>query len=802
MPRPHRPSLFLIIALAGIVPGVGAASSSAQPAADLPSVEQYVVARDGELFIGDRQVRFWGGIGGFSPRPPKDGDPYRFNRRMLDRMDAYGFNLWRIFAYQRFLAKQPGGYTRGDGSRLDVYDHMISLAKQNGIRLWVGGAKASYHFTVEDVDIIDDPETREAWIEAVGEATAVARSTEDVKQLTREHKQMRARLNIASVWDPRLEAILIRNHAAFLDHVNQHTGLRVGDDPVFGIWELTNEQWWVVRMVSGHWQKLPSYFKQTLIDRWHGFLKEKYGSQEALSEAWLGLLEGEELDRDTILLAPMRGPAPAAVLNDANPLADAKFEDEPVEYGRDDFHHQRGADVNEFLAGLILSHKARVAEAFKKGGRSARLSPLLWDTGIGYNGISQLLHQNADAVSHCTYIGGWTHDESHRRHPWYSGLEESPRLSHGTPWLEHNTVEGKPYFIYETQIGSPSKYRVEYPYRILFLAAIQGWDAVCWHTFSGGYRWDKDESDQALVGRLSQPGHAAAQFTYKHDETQLSAMRAAGEIFKGLYLDPAPNPTTFIYGRKTLYHPDSMSYGGSYGRMGDDMLNTAYRYGSRILIDPSREDDEIIGPIVPQRGYALPSPLKPTDQMSYDWNRGYLTFDTPAATAFVGFLSGYGKDTVTFDQDVTFSQFRFESPQDMNFPVTPEEGYVAVALVSTDGQPLATTQNAIVSVVSTSHNTGLEVGPHTKGFVRPKHTWQQLQVKNNGQLPIQFTRVGCEVVSPYLAGMRYTARDWLWRIIDQGIVGDDGVLTVDAERDVFLIELDRPFPTADSRSAP
>ncbi|MEM6550523.1 MAG: hypothetical protein AAF750_00095 [Planctomycetota bacterium] len=784
---------FTLLSLSLVMP-VGADDTS------LPSDDEYVVARDGDLFIGDRQVRFWAGIGSFPPFPPKDGDPYRFNHRMIERLDAYGFNMMRLFGYQRRVREAGGQYTKGDGSRLDIMDHMIALAMENGVRIWVGGNNRNYVFTAEDVDIVDDPDTAAAWAAAVAEATEAAASLEGVKRLTREQKQMRSWLKLASVWDPRLEAVVIRNTQQFMDHVNQHTGLRVGDDPVFGVWELTNEQWWIVRMVSGQWQKAPEFFRQSLLRQWHDFLEEKYGSQAALERAWIGLLEGEDLEAGTILLAPMRGPVPAAVLNDANPLADAKFVGEPVEYGRDDFHHQRGADVNEFFAGLILSHKARVAEAFKQCGKSARLSPLLWDTGIGYNGISQLLHQHADAVSHCTYIGGWTHDTSHHRYPWYSGLEEWPRLSHGVPWLEHNTVEGKPYFIYETQIGSPSKFRAEYPYRVLFLAALQGWDAVCWHTMSGGYRWDRSDSDEALVGRLSQPGHAAAQFTYKHDETQLSAMRAAGEIFKGLYLDAAPTPTTFIYGRKTVFHPDSMSYGGSYGRMGDEMVNTSYRYGSRIKIDLDREDDEIVGPTVPLRGYALPNPLRPTDQMTYDWNRGYLTFDAPGTAAFVGFLPGYGKDEISFDQSVTFSDFEFVSSEGMTFPVTPEEGFVAVAVVSTDGQPLQDARSAIISAVSTSHNTGLEVGPHSKGFVRPKHTWQQLQVTNNGELPLQFTRIGCTITSPHLAGMRYTARNWLWQLVEQGVVESDGVLRIDAKRDVFLIELEREDPVADRGS--
>ncbi len=766
----------LVLAVAILTP---VAAAGAPAGGGLPPDDAYVVARGSRLYAGDQRVRFWGAIGGFPAAKAPGEDPYAHNRRLVRRYEDLGFNMVRIWSLNRTIARQPGGYTKGDGSPLDVHDKCVALFKKAGFRLWVGSAGMGGIATAADVGILRNPETAEAWQEAVRQISQRDRRTGLVGVVPGRC--------VAVAWDPRLEAIQIRNAAHTLDHLNQHTGLRVADDPVFGIWEITNEQWWIVQMVTGKWQGLPKFFRDTLLARWHDFLKKKYKTEESLTAKWNGLLPGEDLAQGTVLLAPLRKDSAVATLNDANPHAEAKVAGGEVLYGRDDVSVHRGRDVNEFFAGLLLAHKKRVADAFKQCGKSTRLSPLLWDTGIGYNGISQLLHQNADAVSHCAYIGGCAPDESHKHYPWYSGLEEPPRICLNVPWLEHNTVEGKPYFVYETQIGAPAKYRAEFPYRILFLASINDWDAVCWHTMSGGYKWDREDP---FEGTLAFPGPAAYQFTYLYDEVQLSAMHAAGKMFTSMHFRPAPAPTVFTYGRNTIFHPDSMSYAGSYGANGEDMLNTSYRYGSRIRIDLEREEDSISGPTVPLRGYAYPTPLRPTDEMTYDWQRGCLTFDAPGAAAFVGFLSQYGSDEVRFRNGVTIRDVSVSSPPGMAYPVTDEEKYVAIALASTDGKPLAECRKAVLSAVSTSCNTGLKVG-RNPDVVRPRHVWEGMKVFERGTRPVQVTRVGCTVISPHIAGMTYTLRDWHGKAIGEGTVGRDGAITIDAGQPVFLVELER-----------
>ncbi|MDA3962433.1 MAG: hypothetical protein PF961_16725, partial [Planctomycetota bacterium] len=383
--------------------------------ATLPPDSEYVQIQDGHLHLDGKRVRFWAGING-QPHWRKDCTVEDIVRS-VDRVEAYGFNMMRLWGVHRTFDKQPEGYVKGDGSKLDLHDRTIAEFKKRGIKIWVGAGGTGGRARAEDVDIIDEPETAAAWQEAIGP------------------KGVKCAHYVATLWDPRLEAIAIRNNQTRMNRVNHHTGLRIGDDPVFAVWELTNEQWWMQRMVGGTWIKLPEYFRDSLLVKWHEFLRNKYGTQEALVTSWTGLLPGENLVEGTILLAPMRNAARTAALNDANVHAMAKLDSVDTKYGREDFNVRRGRDVNEFFAGLLLAHKQRMSDSFKKNGKSARLCPLLWDTGMGYNGVNQLMHQNADASSYCAYVGGLTHDESHERYPWCSGLEQPPRICLDVPWL-------------------------------------------------------------------------------------------------------------------------------------------------------------------------------------------------------------------------------------------------------------------------------------------------------------------------------------------------------------------------------
>ncbi len=731
-------------------------ASSALAQGELPPDDAYVVPRDGHLYQGDKRVRFWGAIGGFP------GGNVANAEAVIQRLEDMGFNMVRY--WRRFNPAAP--YVKGDGSGGDVYDYFIWRMGQKGMRIWMP-AIASGKANASDVDIIDDPATAEAWQKAVGQGGYDLHGP-------------------ASIWDPRLKALGKRQIRIIADHVNQYNGLRWADDPTIAIWELTNEQWWFGRMISGQWLKLDPFFQRELLNQWNQWLKAKYADDAALIKAWGFVLPGESLANGTVLLTPMRSDTAVGSMREA--LGVREQEGVATPYGRDDFTAQRARDVIDFMLSIWVEHKTDQYNLVKSLGKSMKLSPLVMDTGIGYEIQAQYMQQFGDATCHDTYVTAFHHDPASKRFPWYSGLEELPRMDWEvkTPWVEQNKMPGKPYLIYETQIEQPGKYRAEFPLRWAVLAAIQEVDAICWHYF-GGIPDAKSERpyDQKLDN--STGGHAQG-LHYQYDEVQMSAMKAAAEIFKNSHLKSVEEPTLFTFGRDALLDPAAMDYGGSYGELGHRFIPTTYRYGMRLLIDPSKDGTTVQGPAPKLRQYEY-SPLRPTPEIEYDWHRGHLKLDAPGAVSYVGFLAQYGQDHVTFGNGIVLRDVTIINDQNMPYPVTDDEKYVAFTLSSADGKPLGETSKAVLSLVSTSFNDGFKIN-HDKLRVEFRWPANKEAVVSVGSMPVRVARVGGTVEAPQLNGMTYIFRDWHMKEIARGVV-ENGRLTIPADKPVFCVDLFR-----------
>jgi len=724
----------------------------------LPPDADYVTVNSGHLTLHGERVRYWGAIGGFPGKNRDDADA------VIQRLKDMGFNMVRFWRHGNVMAD----YTPGDGSEADMYDYFLARMGQEGMKIWmpsIAGGTARE----PDVDILNDPSTAAEWKNAVGS-----------KGLSIWH---------IGIWDPRMRAIAKRNITNIANHVNKHNGLRWGDDPTIAVWELTNEQWWYGWMLDGQWQSAPEFFRRELLARWNAWLRARYHTKQDLLASWLALLPDESYEKGTIKLLPLRkraevDPQQKALGVDQQDRAAERFDS-------DNFAPHRASDVLEFLLALWLEYKQEQAHYVKTLGKSCRLGPLVWDTGLGFGIQTQYMQQQADATCHDTYITAFSTDPNHRRFPWHSGLEEQPRLCWQvwTPWVEENRAVDKPQFIYETQIEQPAKYRAEYPLEIASLGSIQDWDIVCWHYFGAvPNAKEKDPYSGALDYTFAEKGAHCQGYHYQYDEVQMSAMKAAAEIFKNRHLAPAPSPTVFIFGRKSLYDPNSIEYEGSYGMAPLRFLSTVYRYGMRILIDPGREDDKIEGPSIRLRQYE-PNPIKPNDQIEYDWHKGHLILDAPGVAGYTGFFAQYG-GPVRFSNGVTIASLKVKNPAGMPYPVLDDERYASVNLVSTDGKPLAECRRAILSAVSTSFNTGFEMEPSK---LHAEFVWQENggAMKSLGRLPVLVARVETNVAAPMLAGMAYTMRDWHMRQIASGKVPSGGTITVSADMPVFIVEFER-----------
>jgi len=764
-------------------------ASAGEAASRLADSDYVRVSADGHLELGGKRVRYWGFIGWPLPRPvdPKLSGESRAKALskaradidlMVNRIHDLGFNLVR-----NWYATESYTYTIGDGSQDDLVAYYFWRLEQKGIRLWQSALNSMGSFSPADARVLDDPATEAAWREAVAEIV---------------RKNKGRPLDIRSDFgamlraiDPRMRILAqerMRKQAQWPNHYKK--GLRLCDDPQVAVWELSNEEFLYRPLFGGRWQELPSFFRNELLARWNGFLRKKYGDQARLLEAWRFLLPGEDLQAGTVMLAPLAGPVSAELaVNDSNPAIVESLRTTRQKYTRDDFVRRRGEDAVQFFTELIIEYKQDDHDRLKTWGRSCRLSPLVWDSGNAYQIQSSWMHQHADAVSTCAYIKGMAHDPTYKRWPFHSGLEAPPRICWDVPWFEQSSIRGKPHFVYETQIDNRTKYRAEFPFRIAAIGAIQDWDIVNWHIYGHGADSSKENPFDGML-------HIWHDYLgYGNDEVQCSAMKACAEVFKNGLLKPAPRPTVFVFGRKSLYDPASMEYGRSYGDLGRRFIPTCYRYGARVWIDPAREDDLVDGPSYRQGVYE-PCPVKPTDEIEFDWHKGHLKFDSPGAIGYVGFHGAHG-GPVVFSGGAAFRDIEVRNPEGMPFPVTPEEGYVAILLASADGAPLARAKKAVLSAVSTSFNTGygLDVTKTSQGMHQagPKNTpaeefWGAWPIP--GKAPVLVARVGVTVEARGIDGMAYTLLDWHMRPLERGTVRG-GAIRIPAEKPVFIVELER-----------
>ncbi|MBD3345498.1 MAG: hypothetical protein GF401_10590 [Chitinivibrionales bacterium] len=731
--------------------------------------DQFIEIKNGHLYLGEKRVRFWAVSGGFPNKNAAGSSTHAANRACVKRLKEHGFNMVRLW-------QAPyKDYKKGDGSREDLIDHIIYCFKKEGFRIWSAQFVGIEGATAEEVSILDDPTTEEEWKEAMGEEEV------DIAE------------HLGRYYDERIHRLCVKRMKRILNHVNQYTGLRYADDPVFVAWELVNEHWWFNMMKRGKFLNYPAFFRKELYSQWNDYLHKKYKTSKALDKAWIGnLLPDESFDKKNIRLLPLI----RAVRDDqaATLGVGVSAEAEKQQYDPAFFNEKRGGDVIEFLLDLWITHKQREVDAIRNEGEAIKRAPVVWENGVGWGMPTQYMQQHADVISHDSYWNGtFQTDPNHKRFPWSSQLEELPKISWDKPWLEQNRMEGKPFFVYETGYMQPGKYRAEYPMTLARTGAIQDWDVICWHYWG----WPQDTTQEEPYNKPMDYA-TKKQFTqgyhFQFDEVYNSSLKAAATIFTRGHLKPAPNPTKFIFGRKSLY---SWSMNG-YGDAGDMFVPTAYRYGMRLLIDPERENDEIIGPRVKYRGVFESCPIEPTDEISIDWQCGHLMFDAPGTAMYCGFLAQYpDKDNVAFENGVTLQDVVITNPPDMPYPVKKDEKYIEFCIVSSDGKPLKETDNAIISLVSTSFNRGFELDEkqHANQEWNPIKEWNinvdAITMPNDttGD-PVCVARVGGTVIIPMLDGMKYQFIDWHSKVIKEGTV-KNGRLTIPSTMPVFITKLYR-----------
>jgi hypothetical protein len=215
-----------------------------------------------------------------------------------DRIHDLGFNLIRL--WDRPTLKP---YTKGDNSADDMLAFFLNELDKRGVNVWCS-VLFGEECRPEDVNLINDPVTATAWQDAIKKAGGTLSTW-----------------SVARVWDRRLEAASMAYKAKMASWPNHYKGgIRWADDPQVVVWEFLNEERWYPKMFRGEWMHLPKFFQDELLKQWNDFVMKKYGSDEKLKDAWLGLLPGESLNAGTVQLTPLLRETGIVMPSDANPL--------------------------------------------------------------------------------------------------------------------------------------------------------------------------------------------------------------------------------------------------------------------------------------------------------------------------------------------------------------------------------------------------------------------------------------------------------------------------------------------------
>ena len=142
------------------------------------------------------------------------------------------------------------------------------------------------------------------------------------------------------------------------------------------------------------------------------------------------------------------------------------------------------------------------------------------------------------------------------------------------------------------------------------------------------------------------------------------------------------------------------------------MLQTVYQHGVRIKIDPTRDNDEVVGPVVTFDQRKTHLKYSPTDELTFDVANGSFKAGAPMAVAYAGRVSKGG--SIQWN-DVSVSAIEVSNPEGIFDPVDVDNPWLSVSIYSMDDKPLSQSQMAAISIASTSFNTGYSMGDHN-GF--------------------------------------------------------------------------------------
>jgi hypothetical protein len=241
-------------------------------------------------------------------------------------------------------------------------------------------------------------------------------------------------------------------------------------------------------------------------------------------------------------------------------------------------------------------------------------------------------------------------------------------------WIAAAQVLGKPLSVTEwgvENLGSLAPDRQNIPLYIAASAALQGWDAVMFYAYS----------QEALGGDRSTPSVYQAY----NDPALMASLPAAALLYRRSHVKESGTLYVFAPGKAMLFDQPlsaatsvALRTAAERGKLAIAMPQvpelpwleeSVIPAGAKIIRDPHQAQ-------VPADALEIASD---SGQLRRNWNQGTFTIDTPQTQAAMGWIGG---------TDIRLSDVE----------ITAVTRNAVVAVQSTDGKPIAQSQNIMISV--------------------------------------------------------------------------------------------------------
>lgn len=407
---------------------------------DAPAGRHGFVRMKGDrlLFEDGRPVTFWGtnicSQLPFSDKARADS--------FVNFVAKYGMNAIRFHKFS-WYAYHNDSSTELDPKKFDRFDYFQASARNRGI--YYGWSHIYGHRV------------------APGDSARLLAYSE-IKNLSYPWSHLNGSTSSLVNFAPDLQQLSIDLTVNMLNHVNPYTGLRYADDPALAFIEFQNEDNIFWSAIGLSLKQAPTY-KKLLCEQFSHWLKDMYGTQEALEKAWGAdhIPEGESLAAMNIFPDPNHSLFSAeyeSALKEKRPMASHLL------------------DKMRFLYERQLDFYKRFEHAVRATGYRGVLVGSCWQAG---SGISHMYNLHADyevgMIDRHNYYGGGT--GGHRiqvgavKNGTQLSLPGSGLLSTGL-----QDVIDRPFSFSEWASLVPNEWTAETaPLIAVYGMGLQGWDA-------------------------------------------------------------------------------------------------------------------------------------------------------------------------------------------------------------------------------------------------------------------------------------------------------------------------------------